>query len=779
MRRQRYAPLLIAGATVATAVLSGALFPPMVRYWAAFALLWVLPAVAWYRCLPGETLVRGVSGLGLAFVGSGLLTLVLHLLPGAFPVRIARIAYLLQVCLPLSLTWRRGRSPVNGTQEPEASLSASRRPPWGLVMVLVIALLVRVPNLAYSEFQGDEAVVLQRAADALGGDETELFLHQKGPVEILLPMSLWALTGTINEWQARLPFVLAGLLAVFVVVALAQHWFGRRGGAFAGLLVAINGFLVAFSRIVQYQNLVIAMGGLCLLWLLSATEHDRRARLRLGVVLAAIFLAFGLLAHYDAVLFAPAAVAILWRVLAPDWRVGRLRRRILVDVIYGVLSGAVVLALFYVPFVLNPMFSRTFAYLVGGRLGGSLLSNSLWDVWRMSTFYNALYYVIGLVLLLGVAAVLRCGRLETWLSFGIPFLFYCFVVADPRTHVYTFFPGAAILAGAGLSGLFERVGAAARVRGLLGGALGVWYGLCAGYIGLAFVSHAVEYKRAWPESRHPLYPVPFAADALPPYGHFGFPYRAGWKAVAQLYDQGDLAGTYASNEEPEVTTWYLPHTARTHCPQPAVYIVAERVQDEVPIDWEELDRDYDLVARITVSGEPKIRVYRRADAEYEVLTRRSRDAQSWFDRRSTVVRHRSRLPQVQHPVGAEFGSVGRLLGYELSSDTAQRGDTVRVTLFWQALSSPERNYQVFVHAMQDGELVTQHDGAPACAAAPTSLWEAGGVIRDEHTITIGATTPLGELALYAGFYDLLTFERLPVDGGPSDAFLLTRLEVMP
>lgn len=779
MRRQRYDSLLIAGVTIAAAVLSGAFFPPTVRYWAAFALLWALPAVAWYRCLPGEALVRGVSGLGLAFVGSSLLTLVLHLLPGAFPVRIARIAYLLPVCLLLSLTWRCGRSSPNRTREPEASLSVPRRLPWGLMVVLVIALLVRVPNLAYSEFQGDEAVVLQRAADALGGDETELFLHQKGPVEILIPMSLWALTGTINEWQARLPFVLAGLLAVFVVVALAQHWFGRRGGILAGLLVAINGFFVAFSRIVQYQNLVIAMGGLCLLWLLSAAEYNRRARPRLGVVMAAIFLAFGLLAHYDAVLFAPAAAAILWRVLMPDWRVGRLRRRIIADLACGVLSGAIVLALFYVPFVLNPMFSRTFAYLVGGRLGGSLFSNSLWDVWRMSTFYNALYYVLGIILLMVVAAVLRCGRLETWLSFGVPCFFYCFVVADPRTHVYTFFPGAAILAGAGLSALSGRLGTTPRMRGLLGGALGVWYGLCAGYIGLAFVSHTVEYKRAWPESRHPLYPVPFAADALPPYGHFGFPYRAGWKAVARLYDQGVLAGTYASNEEPEVTTWYLPNAARTHCPQPAVYAVAERVQDEVPIDWAELDRDYDLVARITVYGEPKIRVYRRADAEREVLTLHSRDARSWFDRRSTVARHRTRLPEVPHPVGTDFGSVGRLLGYELSSDAAQRGDVVRVTLFWQALSSPERNYQVFVHAMRDGELVAQHDGAPACAAAPTSLWEAGEVIRDEHTITIGATMPLGELALYAGFYDLLTFERLPVDGGPSDTRLLTRLEVMP
>lgn len=799
MKTMRRDALIVLVCAAIAVLFTWAPVPQWSRYSAAFVLLWLLPALAWYRLLPGETLVRVVSGLGLAFVGTGLVTLGLHLLPGPFPRGAARGAYLGLVLLPVLAAWFTGadRTPASespptaadrrdqgGFPVPRASREDVRTQAsgrggaighLGLLVVVVVSLLVRLPNLGYSEFQGDEAVILQRAADTLGGDDVELFLHQKGPVEILLPMALWALADTISEWQARLPFSLAGLLAVLTVAVLAEQWFGQRAGIFAGLLVAINGFLVAFARIVQYQNLVVAMGGLSLLWLLQGDIGHRRRDL----MVAAIFLAFGLLAHYDAILVVPAAIAVLGQRVVRDGGWGQRWRFVIGDVALASVLGAAVLALFYLPFVLNPMFSRTFSYLAGGRLGGSLFHNSLLALWRMSTFYNALYYVVGLALLVLVAALTRRGGSGAWLYLGIPLLFYAFVVVDPRTHVYTAYPGAAVLAGAALADLPVRRVRSPVVWSALGGSLGLWYGLCVGFVGMVFVSHAVEYKRAWPESRHPLYPVPFADDALPPYGHFGFPYRAGWKAVAYLYDQGILAGTYASNEEPEITTWYLPEATRTLCGQPDVYIIAEQVQDEMAVDWAELARDYVPVAQIGVGNRAKIWAYRRGGEAGEVLALQAADYAAWYDGRATVGLHRARPPDVAHPLGVDFGTVGRLLGYDLSATSVRRGDSVRVVLAWQALSSPEQNYQVFTHLVDDGDLVAQHDGAPACAAAPTSLWEAGEVIRDEHTITVTAATPAGAYDLYVGMYSLLTFDRLPVDGGPSDMLYLARLEVTP
>ena len=532
----RAASWLVGGLAVAMAWLTWMPAMQVVHFGAAVLLLWLLPAVGWFLVLPGGFLLRLVSGLGLAFVGSGLATLMLYLFPGPFPGVIARFVYFAIAVAPLVTGWRLRRPKGNRERK------RPTRHYLALILVLGVAILTRFLNIGYSEFQGDEAVVMRRAAEALSGNDTTLFLHQKGPVEILVPMSLWTLTGTITEWQARFPFALAGVLAALTVACLSEMWFGWRAGMASGFLTAINGFLVAFGRIVQYQNLVVAMGGLSLLWLLYHRRHRGAGQL----VLAAVFLAFGLLAHYDAVLVGPAALTILVAGMAKGDRTER--KRYIYALLLALISGVVILGLFYVPFVSNSMFARTFNYLRGGRLGNGVFHNSLWTSWRMSTFYNSLYYVLGLLVLVVAAAMLRLGTGDAWLYFLIPFVFYSFVVADPRTHIYTWYPGAVVLAGGALLRLHGHV---LRRWGTIPlWFAGVWLVLCTGYVYVAFINHQVEYKRAWPESRHPLYPVPFADDQLPPYGFFGFPYQAGWKAVEGLFAQGVLDGTYASNEEP-------------------------------------------------------------------------------------------------------------------------------------------------------------------------------------------------------------------------------------
>src|SRR5690606_29438254 len=56
----------------------------------------------------------------------------------------------------------------------------------GLLILVLTAVFMRVPNLGYSEFQGDETRALLRTAEAIQGREDTLMLHKKGPAEILL-----------------------------------------------------------------------------------------------------------------------------------------------------------------------------------------------------------------------------------------------------------------------------------------------------------------------------------------------------------------------------------------------------------------------------------------------------------------------------------------------------------------------------------------------------------------------------------------------------------------
>ena len=94
---------LFGGSAVFLALLTWVSIPTGVGYVAACALLWMLPALRWSRALPGDRITRLASGLGLAFVSSGLLTLGLHSLPGAFPRVGARIVYAIGAVLPLVL----------------------------------------------------------------------------------------------------------------------------------------------------------------------------------------------------------------------------------------------------------------------------------------------------------------------------------------------------------------------------------------------------------------------------------------------------------------------------------------------------------------------------------------------------------------------------------------------------------------------------------------------------------------------------------------------------
>ena len=112
---------------------------------------------------------------------------------------------LLALVIGRSGTVRRPTTPEKIRENPRKS--ASNLLP--LLAILLIGGLFRFTHLGYSEFQGDEATVLLRAADAIAGREDALTSHLKGPVEILLPTAIYALTGRIDEATARFPFALA------------------------------------------------------------------------------------------------------------------------------------------------------------------------------------------------------------------------------------------------------------------------------------------------------------------------------------------------------------------------------------------------------------------------------------------------------------------------------------------------------------------------------------------------------------------------------------------
>jgi hypothetical protein len=113
------------------------------------------------------------------------------------------------------------------------------------------------------------------------------------------------------------------------------------------------------------------------------------------------------------------------------------------------------------------------------------------------------------------------------------------------------------------------------------------------------------------------------------------------------------------------------------------------------------------------------------------------------------------------PVGASLDEKILLVAYELPRLEYQPGDTLPLTLIWQAMQPPGQSYTVFVHlAGADGRPVAQHDDLPAGGSQPTDGWPLGQQISDPHQLTIPAGTAPGEYWLRVGMYG--NGIRLPV-----------------
>ena len=97
----------------------------------------------------------------------------------------------------------------------------------------------------------------------------------------------------------------------------------------------------------------------------------------------------------------------------------------------------------------------------------------------------------------------------------------------------------------------------------------------------------------------------------------------------------------------------------------------------------------------------------------------------------------------------------------------------------------ERNYSVFVHLLDENELVlASQDTFPGQGTCPTRLWRAGEAIADVYTIVVPATafTP-SSAQLEVGLYEFDSGKRLAVYGpqGESlgDNVRFHRIEVLP
>jgi len=765
-------------------------------------------------------------GLGAGFALLVTTALAVSFLPGGVTAwQIMAPPNLIGIVAALAL-WRR-----TGRQHPLAPThDNTQRFPWpdrrsfwvSVLLVLLVGSALRLPNLGYSEFQGDEARVMLRASEVIEGYENALFAHQKMPGEILVETALYAVTQQMTESAARLPFTIAGLTALLGMLLLGARLFGPVAGVSAGLLAALTGYFVAFARIVQYQSLVLLTVVLTLLVLWRMLEA--RQDLWRYFTVAALLLATGVLAHYEAVGILAPVLYIVWRL----WRGGVSVTALLRALPLPLLTFATPVLLFVAPFVQDPTFSAAYAYAVGYRVdAGGFPYNNLVDFFQRASLYGTAYYVVLMTMFVFIAlvsvyrrtlparavwllALLTGGGLlltflqpswllingvdHTWFFFAAALAFplvaprvtpaerliwwwfaplvvlALFVVQHPNSHVYTFFAPWVLLAGLVLARATDWLAAtfsprAARATGLvMGVALIAIFGF---YLQRLFVHTEVEVLRQWPQQRPPGYWMPF--DMPPEVAIFGFPHNSGWKVIGVQYAEGTLSGNFLTNEKPEVVDWYTRGAGA--CPRGnRYYIVASRTEPQADAAAQQLldnvANEFSLRQVVTVQDQPKLHLFDQPGVgEVEQL-----DLAAFafrFDRELTAptfTARRGRVvdPPIQHRLDYRLGDEIELLGYDLDATTATPGDALNLTLYWRALRPMQNAYTVFNQVI---DLTTtakagQVDGMPVCDRNPTGQWFAGDTIADPYIIPIAPDAAPGRYTLISGMYNPATGARL-------------------
>lgn len=148
-----------------------------------------------------------------------------------------------------------------------------------------------------------------------------------------------------------------------------------------------------------------------------------------------------------------------------------------------------------------------------------------------------------------------------------------------------------------------------------------------------------------------------------------------------------------------------------------------------------------------------------------------------------AIQHRTDYRLEGHPVAqAASQPAVRLIGFDVSDAVVAAGDSLGVTLYWQADGALAPAQKVFVHLVgADGQLYSQKDNVPMRGRRPTTAWEPGEVVADSYVLEVGSV-PAGEYRLTVGMYDPETGDRLAAFDAtgqrlPDDRIVLDTIEV--
>jgi hypothetical protein len=110
---------------------------------------------------------------------------------------------------------------------------------------------------------------------------------------------------------------------------------------------------------------------------------------------------------------------------------------------------------------------------------------------------------------------------------------------------------------------------------------------------------------------------------------------------------------------------------------------------------------------------------------------------------------------LRHPLHLRYEEAIILTSYR----TWTTGSDLAIALQWHALAAVNQEYKLFVHMLDEHNIVVrQYDAIPCNWACPTSGWQPGQHIEDVATLPLAGLPP-GTYTLALGLYDAATGAR--------------------
>ncbi|KKS31205.1 hypothetical protein A2380_03230 [candidate division WWE3 bacterium RIFOXYB1_FULL_43_24] len=426
-----------------------------------------------------------------------------------------------------------------------------------LIAVFTLFVLLRLINLGYSEYIPDETTVMTPIKN---GEISKDFLlaQRKGPMQFL---AVWVVNifniSVFDEFTYRVPFFFASVLGLLFFYKFIKNMEGQFVAVVATLFLGLNGMLIAFGRVVQYQslNLLFSSAGLYFLSLLKNEEHRIR-----NSILGSLFLTLSAMSHWDAIFVIPPALFLICKyVLFAPLR-GRQKRSII-----GALSLPVLVI--FMPFFINyssvalsePENISYFKTRVG-RAEVSLenIMYNLKEYISKIELYNPFMYLyaLGTLAFAGLVGSKRAYSYFYW--FLLSLATFIFFVVKPGTHIYNIFYPLVILAAFGAQYFYQLF------KGLLSKTVVVLLIVLFSFFGyqgyLLFADPSVDYP--WSQEDILGYKTrPYSQRSLPN-NIIGFPIYRGWEEAAEfLTGENARNGSdlpYITNEESSIGGFYLP-----------------------------------------------------------------------------------------------------------------------------------------------------------------------------------------------------------------------------